>query len=118
MPKACSYAERTPIQARVPTWRICIGPQSAPEAEGLLRIGVDRGEIESFIVLGNLLDETGRTDEAEVLYIRGFELGDAHCAYNLALVLQREGRGNEADEWLHRAAQAGDMRARASLAQP
>lgn len=89
----------------------------AAEAEGVLKIGVDRGETESIIVLGNLLDETGRTDEATTLYLRGFELGDAHCAYNLALVLLREGRSGEAEEWAHRAEEAGDSRARTFLSQ-
>jgi len=83
------------------------------DAETVLREGVARDEVESFILLGNLLDETGRTREAESFYVRGFELGDAFCAYNLSLLLRREGRTGEADEWVRRGAERGDEKAAA-----
>jgi hypothetical protein len=82
-------------------------------AEVVLREGVARDELESFIVLANLLDETGRTADAEAMYVRGFEAGDGYCAYNLSLLLRREGRDAEADAWLLRGVECGDEKARA-----
>lgn len=82
-------------------------------AEALLREGVAGNELESFIVLGNLLDETGRAADAEAMYVRGFEAGDGYCAYNLSLLLRREGRDAEADAWLLRGVESGDEKAKA-----
>lgn len=88
----------------------------AERAESLLRDGIERGELDSYIVLGNLLDESGRSSEAESLYRRGFELGDAFCAYNLHLLLARDGRAEEANDWLRVGAARGDEKAIARLA--
>jgi tetratricopeptide (TPR) repeat protein len=82
-------------------------------AEALLREGVAGNELESFIVLGNLLDETGRAADAEAMYVRGFEAGDGYCAYNLSLLLRREGRDTEAHAWLLRGVESGDEKAKA-----
>jgi hypothetical protein len=67
-------------------------------AEALLREGVARNELESFIVLGN---------------VRGFKVGDGYCAYNLSLLLRREGRDAEAHAWLLRGVESGDEKAKA-----
>jgi tetratricopeptide (TPR) repeat protein len=82
-------------------------------AEVVLREGVARDELESFIVLANLLDETGRTTDAEAMYARGLEAGDGYCAYNLSLLLRREGRDSEADAWGLRGVESGDEKAKA-----
>jgi hypothetical protein len=81
-------------------------------AEAILRDGIAREELESFIVLANLLDETGRAADAEAMYVRGFEAGDGHCAYNLSLLLRRERRDVEADVWLLRGVESGDEKAK------
>lgn len=81
-------------------------------AEAVLREGVARDELESFIVLANLLDETGRAAGAEAMYVRGFEAGDSYCAYNISLLLRREGRDAEADAWLLRGVESGDEKAK------
>ncbi|WP_223690976.1 hypothetical protein [Leifsonia poae] len=86
------------------------------EAEAVLRGGVAVGEVDSFLPLAKLLDESGRTHEAEMLYREGFDRGDAFAAYNLHLLLLRENRAEEASDWLWAAAQGGDELAIRTLA--
>lgn len=85
------------------------------EAEEVLRAGVDAGEQESFLPLGNLLWESNRSEEAESVFADGFALGDTFCAYNLHLMLRELDRGAEADVWLQRGADGGDEKAIAAV---
>lgn len=78
------------------------------EAEELLRLGIRLGERESYLPLGNLLDETGRAEEAEAMYVEGYRQGDAFCAYNMSLMLYEQGRDEDARDWMLRAAEGGD----------
>ncbi|WP_157749465.1 lipopolysaccharide assembly protein LapB [Jatrophihabitans sp. GAS493] len=86
------------------------------EAIELLRDGVLRQELDSFIVLGNLYrDFAGDSNAAELAYRSGAELGDSHCEFNLAKLLYDVGRADEVRPHLERAAAAGDDLARNAL---
>lgn len=78
------------------------------EAEMVLREGVDRDELWSFLPLANMCESSGRVDEAEALYERGYLNGDAHSAYNLSVIVRGQGRESEAQFWLELAALGGD----------
>lgn len=86
------------------------------EAESVLRVGIERGEVESFLPLANLLEESGQVDEAIQLLRQGYALGDAYSAYNLYLILDSQGHETEGRDWLWKAAQGGDEQAVAFLA--
>ena len=103
--------------ARADLANLLIATARSEEAEEVLRQGVTKGEVESYLPLANLLDATDRPDEAEQLYRLGFALGDAHSAYNLHTQLLKQGRDEEAQEWLWHAAEGGDEKAIAWLAE-
>ena len=86
------------------------------EAEDVLRGGVARAEVQSYLPLAKLLEEGGRVGEAIEILRLGFALGDAFSAYNLFLLLDEHGDTGEAREWLWRAAEGGDDKAVGLLA--
>ena len=54
--------------------------------------GMELGEVDSMVPLGNLYaDVLGDDDAAEAAYRAGAELGDAFAHHNLAVLLERHG---------------------------
>lgn len=78
------------------------------EAFDLLKDLVDDGDGQGSMVLGNLLRDDGRVDEAISVFERGYhDGGDAHVAMNLGLVLVSLDQA-QARRWIKRAADGGD----------
>ncbi|MGW6538496.1 tetratricopeptide repeat protein [Streptomyces sp. NPDC055051] len=81
------------------------------EAERLLRRVAERDPVRPAGVLGALLLEQGRPQEAEPWLVRAGENGDADAMMNLYGLTTALGRPDEALRWLRRAAEAGDAQA-------
>lgn len=78
--------------------------------------GMELGEVESMLPLGNLyVDVLGDDAAAKVAYRAGAELGDAHAHHNLAVLLERQGDLAGAERHLRLAAEGGDTLAEAAL---
>jgi tetratricopeptide (TPR) repeat protein len=88
------------------------------EAVRVLQPGVDLGEPDSCLALGNIYaDDLDNPTAAETAYRAGILAGDAHCHHNLAVLLQNEGRLGEARHHYTLAADAGDSLAQRALDQ-
>lgn len=62
------------------------------EAREVLEAGAARGEVESWLPLGNLYaDELGELDAAEAAYRGGIAAGDDHSHHDLAVLLEERG---------------------------
>ncbi|MFI7596320.1 tetratricopeptide repeat protein [Actinoplanes sp. NPDC049681] len=86
------------------------------EARLVLVRGMELGEADSMVPLGNLYaDVLGDDDAAEAAYRAGTELGDAHAHHNLAVLLQRHGDLVGAERHFRQAAERGDTLAAAAL---
>ena len=93
---------------------------AADEADALLVAAQARarsaGDPETWCGVGTLLDDAGRTTEAEPWWRRAAEAGHVESMYLLGSVLQERGDA-EAPVWLRRAAGAGNAHAMGALAQ-
>lgn len=86
------------------------------EARVLLERGVQVGETESWLPLGNLLrDVFGDPAAAEAAYRGGIRAGDLHCHHNLALLLEDRGAIEQAAEQFRLGAAGGDALAARAL---
>ena len=94
--------------ARADLAHLLIATDRADEAEQVLRVGVELGDVGSHLPLANLLESRGDVGEAIDLLERGYALGDAHSAYNLYVLLRERDAEVEARVWLWRAAEGGD----------
>ncbi|WP_221328243.1 tetratricopeptide repeat protein [Actinoplanes sp. L3-i22] len=78
--------------------------------------GMELGETESMVPLGNLYaDVLGDDAAAEAAYRAGAELGDRHAHHNLAVLLERHGDLAGAERHFRQAAAGGDTLAEAAL---
>ncbi|WP_436535551.1 tetratricopeptide repeat protein [Actinoplanes sp. HUAS TT8] len=78
--------------------------------------GLELGETESMVPLGNLYaDVLGDDDAAEAAYRAGAELGDTHAHHNLAVLLESHGDLAGAEWHFRQAAEGGDALAEAAL---
>ena len=87
-----------------------------PEAIEILRKGLDAGESESAIPLGNIYaDELFDTEAAADAYRHGIALGDVYSHHNLATLLEDEDQLDEAINHYRMAAAEGDELAARAL---
>lgn len=78
--------------------------------------GVELGEVDSMVPLGNLYANVfGDDTAAEAAYRAGAELGDPHAHHNLAVLLKRRGDLAGAERHFRHAAECGDTLAGAAL---
>jgi tetratricopeptide (TPR) repeat protein len=86
------------------------------EARRVLLRGMELGETESMVPLGNLYaDVLGDDAAAEAAYRAGAELDDTHAHHNLAVLLERHGDRAGAERHFRQAAAGGDTPAAAAL---
>lgn len=86
------------------------------DAVAVLQRGVELGEAESFMPLGNIYaDVLDDPNMAETIYRRGIGAGDIHCHHNLATLLEDQDRTDEARLHYRIAAEAGDALAQRAL---
>jgi len=80
------------------------------EARQVLELGMDLGERESMLKLGNLYSDRLEDDEAaEIAYRAGAETGDAHAHHNLAVLLEQRGDRGGAEVHYRLAIAGGDL---------
>lgn len=78
-------------------------------ARQVLERGMELGEVESMLPLGNLYaDVLNDRDAAERAYRAGIALGDAHSHHNLGLLLQENGDFSGAEQHYRAAIDGGD----------
>lgn len=83
--------------------------ERVPEALTVLRRGVELGEKESCLPLGNLYRDVLHNDSAaERAYRDGIALGDAYSHHNLASLLEHQGQLDDAINHYRMAAAGGD----------
>jgi tetratricopeptide (TPR) repeat protein len=85
------------------------------EARRELTRGVERGESQSCVPLGNLLRDLGDLDAAEDAYRAGIAAGDSHSHHNLGVLLLERGDLAAAKEQFRDGAEAGDALAAQAL---
>ncbi|MFF2777542.1 tetratricopeptide repeat protein [Streptomyces sp. NPDC058052] len=90
-------------------------PGDRGEAEQLLRRAAEQDPVRPAGLLGALLLEQGRPQEAEPWLVRAAGSGDVDAMLNLSALTGALGRPDEALTWLRRAAEAGDPQAAAQL---
>ncbi|WP_323184795.1 serine/threonine-protein kinase [Streptomyces virginiae] len=71
----------------------------------------EAGDTEAMFSLALLLEDTGRTAEAEAWYRQAADARNADAMNNLGLLLEGTGRGAEAETWYRKAANAGNTNA-------
>ncbi|SDY56796.1 hypothetical protein SAMN05660209_03180 [Geodermatophilus africanus] len=82
----------------------------------MLETGAARGEVASWLPLGNLYaNELGDPDAAEAAYRSGIAAGDGHSHHNLAVLLLDRGDLDRAEFHLRLGAASGDALAAAAL---
>ncbi|GID92207.1 tetratricopeptide repeat protein [Amorphoplanes digitatis] len=102
--------------ARADLGRLLVDTGRVEEGRLVYLRGVELGETESMVPLGNLYaDVLGDDAAAEAAYRAGAELGDAHAHHNLAVLLERHGDLAGAERHFRHAAQSGDTLAEAAL---
>ncbi|MFJ9952127.1 tetratricopeptide repeat protein [Kitasatospora sp. NPDC091207] len=69
---------------------------------------VERGDTDTLVMGGALLQQSGRLEEAATWYQRAAEAGDAQALEPAAALLSESGAPYEAVEWLRTLAEAGD----------
>lgn len=108
-------AEHHP-SARVDLAALLRGSGRVAEAREVLERGAARGEVESWLPLGNLHADERRDDvAAEAAYRAGIGGGDVHSHHNLGVLLERRGDVDGAAEEYARGAAAGDALAARAL---
>ena len=86
------------------------------EAREVLETGAAKGEVESWLPLGNLYaDELGDPDAAGAAYRSGIAAGDDHSHHDLARLLVDRGDLDGAEFHLRLGAAGGDALAAAAL---
>jgi tetratricopeptide (TPR) repeat protein len=88
----------------------------ADEARFVLERGAKRGDVESWLPLGNLYcEELGDVEAAEEAYRSGISAGDIYCHHNLGILLANRGDLEGAVEQFGLGAAAGDGMAASAL---
>jgi tetratricopeptide (TPR) repeat protein len=88
------------------------------EARFVLERGAKRGDVESWLPLGNLYsEELGDVEAAEEAYRSGIAAGDIYCHHNLGILLADRGDLEGAVEQFGLGAAAGDGMAASALRQ-
>jgi len=88
----------------------------AVEARFVLERGAKRGDVESWLPLGNLYnEELGDVEAAEEAYRSGITAGDVFCHHNLGVLLADRGDAEGAVEQFMLGAAAGDAMAASAL---
>ena len=86
------------------------------EARFVLERGAKRGDVESWLPLGNLYsEEMGDVEAAEEAYRTGIAAGDVYCHHNLGVLLADRGDVEGAVEQFMLGAAAGDVLAASAL---
>lgn len=78
------------------------------QAERLLRQSAGLGHIRATYLLGRLLQDLGRTDEATTILRKAVALGSAEAANMLGCLLWNSGEQSESEMLFEKAAAAGD----------
>jgi len=102
--------------ARADLGRLLVNTGRVEEGRLVFLRGMELGETESMVPLGNLYaDVLGDDDAAEAAYRAGAELGDTHAHHNLAVLLARHGDLAGAERHFRQASDGGDRLAEAAL---
>jgi tetratricopeptide (TPR) repeat protein len=102
--------------ARADLGRLLVDTGRVEEGRLVYLQGLELGETESMVPLGNLYaDVLGDDAAAEAAYRAGAELGDTHAHHNLAVLLERHGDLVGAERHFRQAAEGGDTLAAAAL---
>ena len=107
---------RTVYLPSPPSDRLFVDRNRTGEAREVLETGAAKGEVASWLPLGNLYaDEVGDLDAAEAAYRSGIAAGDDHSHHDLAGLLEERGDLDGAGFHYRLGAAGGDALAAAAL---